>query len=331
MDGLVKRMVQGDARAVARGMTLLENEAPEAGELRQALANYRGLAHVVGITGSPGVGKSSLVDGLIHVLRQQGKRVGVLAVDPSSPFTGGALLGDRVRMGQHSADPDVYIRSVGARGSVGGLASSVSDLLLPLQASGCSVILLETVGAGQSEIDVMMVADTILVVLAPGIGDAVQTAKAGILEIADILVVNKQDMPGAAAFAQDVAWMMSARPERAPGHETGAAHGMRHGAGAGWTPEVMLTDALQSHGVPELWQAVERHQRDAILRGRWEERRKQRWLSEVIRLAGRAYMSRLQQLLQASDNGSQQPDCDADPHQMAAQWFAETTRFPDAR
>ncbi|MGH3856590.1 MAG: methylmalonyl Co-A mutase-associated GTPase MeaB, partial [Pseudonocardiaceae bacterium] len=190
---LVLRARQGQARAVARLISLVEDGAPELREIAAALARHTGRAQVVGITGAPGVGKSTSVSGLVTALRATGKRVGVLAVDPSSPFSGGALLGDRVRMQDHATDEGVFIRSMATRGHLGGIAWATPQALRVLDAAGCDVVLVETVGVGQSEVEVAALADTTVVLLAPGAGDGIQAAKAGILEVADVFVVNKSD------------------------------------------------------------------------------------------------------------------------------------------
>ena len=205
---LVTRAREGDPRAVARLISLVEDASSHLREVSIELAPYVGRAHIVGLTGSPGVGKSTTTSAVVAAFRQQGKRVGVLAVDPSSPFSGGALLGDRVRMQDHALDPDVYIRSMASRGHLGGLAWATPQALRVLDGAGCDVIVLETVGVGQSEVEVVGVADTVVVLLAPGMGDGIQAAKAGILEIGDIFVVNKADRDGADATAREVRHMI---------------------------------------------------------------------------------------------------------------------------
>ena len=191
--GLVAAAREGDPRAVARLVTLVEEGDPCLPELAAALAPHTGRAEIIGLTGSPGVGKSTTTNELVRALREQGKRVGVLAVDPSSPFSGGALLGDRVRMQDHALDKEVYIRSMASRGHLGGLAWTTPQALRVLDAAGCDVVLIETVGVGQSEVEIAGLADTTLVLTAPGMGDGIQAAKAGILEIGDVFVVNKAD------------------------------------------------------------------------------------------------------------------------------------------
>lgn len=268
MHPLVNRIVERDRRAVARAMTTIENELEDKRELLQGLYPFAGRAHIVGFTGSPGAGKSTTVDQIITHLRAEGLQVGVLAVDPSSPFTGGALLGDRVRMVRHSCDPGVYIRSMGSRGSLGGLAKSTREMLYALEAYGCDVILLETVGVGQAELDVMSVADTVALVLTPGAGDHVQTAKAGIMEIADIFVVNKSDLPGADALVRELQLMLH---EKLTVREE-------------WHVPIVRATATQNEGVNTLWARIKEHKAHIKERGYWQERRKARHKQETLKL-----------------------------------------------
>ena len=229
---LVERAREGDPRAVARLITLVESGDPLLPEIAAALAPYTGQAQVIGLTGSPGVGKSTTTNELVRALRARGHRVGVLAVDPSSPFTGGAILGDRVRMQDHATDPGVYIRSMSSRGHLGGLAAATPQAVRVLEGAGCDVVLVETVGVGQAEVEVASLADTTLVLLAPGMGDAIQAVKAGILEIADVFVVNKADRDGADATVRDIQGMI-ALGERGPGRvaAAGGPGGGRPGRG----------------------------------------------------------------------------------------------------
>jgi LAO/AO transport system kinase len=215
---LVEAARAGSPRAVARLISLVEDASPALREVMAALAPHSGHAHIIGITGSPGVGKSTSTNALVAGFRRQGKRVGVLAVDPSSPFSGGALLGDRVRMQDHALDPEVYIRSMASRGHLGGLSWSTPQALRVLDAAGCDVVLVETVGVGQSEVEIVGMADTTIVLLAPGMGDGIQAAKAGILEIGDIFVVNKADRDGADATVRDIRHMISLGDRRRGDH-----------------------------------------------------------------------------------------------------------------
>ncbi len=235
-----------------------------------ALAPHTGRAHVVGITGAPGVGKSTSTSVLVAAMRAKGHRVGVLAVDPSSPFSGGALLGDRVRMQEHSTDPEVYIRSMAARGHLGGLARATPQALRVLDGAGCDVIVVETVGVGQSEVEVAGLADTTVVLLAPGMGDGIQAAKAGILEIGDVLVVNKADREGAQQTVRDLRTMiaMSGRPD-----------------GAGWVPPVLATVASTGEGVGAVADAVDQHFARLTDDGSLRERRVARAGAEIEALA----------------------------------------------
>jgi LAO/AO transport system kinase len=266
---LVERARAGEARAVARLISLVEDESPLLREVMAALAPLAGRAQVVGITGSPGVGKSTSTNALVTALRRSGKRVGVLAVDPSSPFSGGALLGDRVRMGDHASDPGVYIRSMAARGHLGGLAWTTPQALRVLDAAGCDVVLVETVGVGQSEVEVAGLADTTLVLLAPGMGDGIQAAKAGILEIGDLYVVNKADRDGADQVRRELRGMLSLgeRPEGA------------------WRPPVLKTTAQTGEGVDEVADEIERHRTWLESSGELERRRVRRARGEVEAIA----------------------------------------------
>jgi LAO/AO transport system kinase len=240
---LVTRARQGDPRAVARLISLVEDASPLLREVMAALAPHTGRAQIVGITGSPGVGKSTSTSALVTELRKAGRRVGVLAVDPSSPFSGGALLGDRVRMQDHALDPHVYIRSMASRGHLGGLAWTTPQALRVLDAAGCDVILVETVGVGQSEVEIAGLADTTLVLLAPGMGDGIQAAKAGILEIGDIYVINKADRDGADTVRRDLRSML-ALGERAEGD---------------WQPPILKTVASKPEGLDEVAAEIARH------------------------------------------------------------------------
>ena len=229
---------------MARLISLVEDAHPALREVMAALAPHTGNAHIIGITGSPGVGKSTSTNALVAAYRAQGKRIGVLAVDPSSPFSGGALLGDRVRMQDHALDPEVYIRSMASRGHLGGLSWTTPQALRVLDAAGCEVILIETVGVGQSEVEVAGLADTTIVLLAPGMGDGIQAAKAGILEIGDVFVVNKADREGADATVRDIRHMISLGDRTEPGL---------------WRPPVVKTVAAQGQGVDEVVEAIEKH------------------------------------------------------------------------
>lgn len=247
---LVERARAGDPRAVARLITLVESGDEVLPQVAAALAPYAGHAQVVGLTGSPGVGKSTTTNELVRALRARGHRVGVLAIDPSSPFTGGAILGDRVRMQDHATDPGVYIRSMSSRGHLGGLSAATPQAVRVLEGAGCDVVLVETVGVGQAEVEVASLADTTLVLLAPGMGDAIQAVKAGILEIADVFVVNKADRDGADATVRDIQGMI-ALGERGPG-----SGGRRWCARSPPAPRASTTSPPRSTSTATGWSAT---------------------------------------------------------------------------
>ncbi|MEU6539446.1 methylmalonyl Co-A mutase-associated GTPase MeaB [Streptomyces sp. NPDC047000] len=275
---LVAQARDGRPRAVARLISLVEGASPQLREVMAALAPLTGNACVVGLTGSPGVGKSTTTSALVTAYREQGRRVGVLAVDPSSPFSGGALLGDRVRMSEHASDPGVYIRSMATRGHLGGLAWAAPQAIRVLDAAGCDVILVETVGVGQSEVEIASQADTSVVLLAPGMGDGIQAAKAGILEIGDVYVVNKADRDGADATARELNHMLGLGEARAPGD---------------WRPPVVRTVASRGEGVGELVQALEKHRAWMAEQGVLTARRLARAAHEVETIAVTALRARI--------------------------------------
>jgi GTPase len=268
LDELLGRLRDGDPRAVARLISLVEDgDREQLRDAAEALNPLTGRAQVVGLTGAPGVGKSTLAGALVACWREAGRTVGVLAVDPSSPFTGGALLGDRVRMQRHALDDGVYIRSMATRGQLGGLAWATPQAVRVLDAAGCEVVLVETVGVGQAEVEVAGLADTTLVALAPGFGDAVQVAKAGILEVADVFVVNKADRDGAEVVARDLRQMLhlgEARP---------------------WQVPVIKTVAERGDGVDQLTEAIAAHRAHLESSGELERRRHRRAAREVEELA----------------------------------------------
>jgi len=266
---LVARARDGDPRAVARLITLVESGDEVLPRVAQALAGHTGRAQVIGLTGAPGVGKSTTTSELVRVLRGRDRRVGVLAVDPSSPFTGGAILGDRVRMQEHATDPHVFIRSMSSRGHLGGLAAATPQAVRVLDGVGCDVVLIETVGVGQAEVEVASLADTTLVLVAPGMGDAVQAVKAGILEIADVFVVNKADRDGADATVRDLNGML-ALGDRSPG---------------GWRSPVVRSVASRGEGIDEIAAAIEAHHDWLVRRGALAERRRARAAAEVEAIA----------------------------------------------
>jgi LAO/AO transport system kinase len=264
---LVARARDGEPLAVARLLSLVEAGGAGGREVAAALASHRHRAHVVGLTGPPGVGKSTATSALVAALRGRGDRVGVLAVDPSSPFSGGAMLGDRVRMAEHTEDTGVFIRSMATRGQLGGLAWATPQALRVLDLAGCDVVLIETVGVGQSEVDVVALADTTVVLLAPGMGDGVQAAKAGILEVADVFVVNKADREGAAQAARELRHMIGLG-------ERGA-----------WTVPVLRTVASRGEGIAELLAALDAHRSWSEASGERERRRTARVRAEIEAIA----------------------------------------------
>ena len=267
---LVEQARDGRPRAVARLISLVENADPRLREVMAVLAPLTGNAYVVGLTGSPGVGKSTSTSALVTAYRKAGKRVAVLAVDPSSPFSGGALLGDRVRMQDHATDPGVYIRSMATRGHLGGLAWAAPQAIRVLDAAGCDVVLVETVGVGQSEVEVAAQADTTVVLLAPGMGDGIQAAKAGILEIGDVYVVNKADRDGADATARELNHMLGLGEAREPG---------------AWRPPIVKTVAAKGEGIDDLVAALEKHRLWMDEHGHLAARRRRRAAQEIQTLA----------------------------------------------
>jgi LAO/AO transport system kinase len=274
---LVARAREGDPRCVARLISLVEDADPALPEVAAALAPYTGRAQVVGLTGSPGVGKSTTTNELVRALRADGRRVGVLAVDPSSPFTGGAILGDRVRMQEHTTDPGVYIRSMSSRGHLGGLAAATPQAVRVLEGAGCEVVLVETVGVGQAEVEIASLADTTLVLLAPGMGDGIQAVKAGVLEIADIFVINKADRPGTDATYRDIQGML----------------GLAERAAGDWRPRVLRAVAVKGEGTAETIAAIGEHRAWLEATGNLRARRERRAAVEIEAIALGALRSRI--------------------------------------
>jgi LAO/AO transport system kinase len=285
---IATRLLEGDIRALARAIRLVEDRDPSAEEILRDVRGRAGAAHVVGVTGPPGSGKSTVCDQLIERWRTAGHRVGVIAVDPSSPFTGGAILGDRVRMQRHTGDDGVYIRSMAARGHLGGLASAAREAIRLIDASGRDRCLLETVGVGQSELEVMLTADTTVVVTTPASGDSVQIIKAGILEIADVFVVNKADLPGAAKVTREL---------RDLSRQT---KGM-----TAWQPPVIETVGTTGAGVDELLDAVERHHAAIAESGELEQRRRDRLQAEIEAIVIERAADRARRELEEGTMGSE--------------------------
>ena len=307
---LVAKARTGDPRAVARLISLVEDGDPALPALAAALAPYAGNAQVVGLTGAPGVGKSTTTNELVRALRAAGRRVGVLAVDPSSPFTGGAILGDRIRMQEHTTDPGVYIRSMSSRGQLGGLAAATPQAVRVLEGAGCDVVLVETVGVGQAEVEVASLADTTLVLLAPGMGDAIQAVKAGVLEIADVFVINKADRPGADATYRDIQGMLSLG-ERRPG---------------GWRPPVVRATAVKGEGVDDIVAAIEKHHGWLEQTGELTASRQRRAAVEVEAIALGTLRARLGNLREGTALGTlaaRVADGSLDPYAAAAELIAD--------
>ncbi|MPZ82916.1 MAG: methylmalonyl Co-A mutase-associated GTPase MeaB [Actinophytocola sp.] len=275
---LVADARSGQARAVARLISLVEDESPHLRAVAVALTPFVGRARVLGLTGPPGVGKSTATSMLIAAFRARDLRVGVLAIDPSSPFSGGALLGDRIRMHDHATDPAVFIRSMATRGHLGGLATATPQALRVLDAAGCDVVLIETVGVGQSEVDIVGLADTTVVLLAPGMGDGIQAAKAGILEIADVFVVNKADRDGAEQTVRDLKHMISLG---------------RRSLGPAWRQPIVATVASAGEGVDEVMAALDTHHDWLVSHGELDARRARRAEREIEAIAVASLRSRL--------------------------------------
>ncbi len=274
-DSLAARVLAGEIRAAARLMRDLDDHMPGADATLRALFPRTGGAHVVGLTGSPGAGKSSLTDRLIAAYRTAGKTVGVVAVDPTSPFTGGAILGDRIRMQDHALDPGVFIRSLATRGHLGGLSRSTHDVVQVLDAMGKDVVIVETVGVGQDEIEVASLAHTVVVVAVPGLGDDVQAIKAGVLEIADVFAVNKADREGADRTVRDLQMMLELRHsvalrprEHDAEHRLSGGDAAPEGPGADWEPPIVRTVAVRGEGVDDLVRAIEAHRTHLEATGR---------------------------------------------------------------
>ena len=277
LDELAAGVRSGDRRALARAISLVEDRDPLSYDLVRLLYPETGSAFVVGVTGPPGVGKSSLISALVRHVREAGRTVGVISVDPSSPFTQGALLGDRIRLADHFLDPEVFIRSMGTRGHLGGLSEASLQAALLLDAGGKDLVLLETVGAGQSEVEVIGIADTVLLVLMPGSGDSVQALKAGIMEIPDVIAINKMDHPAAKTMLNEVRSILALDRDR------------------DWRPPIVLTEAVRGENVAELWGKVEEHRAFLESGGLLEERRRRNLAGEVFAAATSRAKTHLQE------------------------------------
>jgi GTPase len=297
VNALVEGVLAGERRAVARAISMVEDGADGLADLSAGLYPHTGTAYTIGLTGSPGVGKSSLGAQLVQVARSRELSIGVLAIDPTSPFTGGALLGDRLRMQSHATDPGVFIRSMATRGHLGGMALAAPEAVRILDASGKDLVVVETVGVGQAEVEVAHATDTTLVVVSPGWGDAVQVAKAGILEIADVFVVNKSDKEGAGEAARDL------------------RHMLKMGAEMEWTPPVVQTSSATGEGVDELWDAIEGHRKHLESTGRGQELRQARLLVEVEEMVSQSLKEQVKAALHRDSKlGDELLDRTTDPY-----------------
>jgi LAO/AO transport system kinase len=271
----IERLRSGDPRALARAISTVENRGPESADLLKALFPHSGKARILGMTGAPGAGKSTLVDQLAKLYRRQGKTLGIIAIDPTSPYTGGAILGDRIRMQDHHADPGIYIRSMATRGSLGGLARTTADVATVLDASGRDLILIETVGVGQDEVDIVRLADITVVILVPGMGDDVQTIKAGIMEIADIFVINKSDREGAERVEREVRATQS------------LAMRIDH-----WSPPIVKTVASEGKGIEELAAAIANYETYLKKENLVLKRNIQNWRERLVEMLRDAMLER---------------------------------------
>jgi LAO/AO transport system kinase len=295
-------VLKGDRRAVARAISMVEDGSAGLPELSEAVYGHSGRAYTVGLTGSPGVGKSSLAEHLVRGARARDRSVAVLAIDPTSPFTGGALLGDRLRMQAHATDPNVFIRSMATRGHLGGMALAAPEAIRILDASGKDLVIVETVGVGQAEVEVATTADTTLVVVQPGWGDAVQAAKAGILEIADVFVVNKADREGAGDVVRELRSMLRMGPRQT------------------WEPPIVKTSTVTAEGVDELWEAIEAHRAHLEGSGGLADRRRRRVLEEVEGMVAERLRARTAGLLDGQAAGTLADDLTerrVDPYRAA--------------
>lgn len=304
MKELADRVIRGEKRAIARAISWMEDQASAKIDLLKELHPHTGNAYVVGITGSPGAGKSSLTDQLLRHLRKNNHRVGVLAVDPTSPFTGGAILGDRVRMVDHSLDPQIFIRSMGTRGSLGGLAAATREAVQVLDAAGFDVILIETVGVGQSELDIMHVADSTVVVLNPTAGDHIQTMKAGIMEIADLFVVNKADVRGADKTVHEVQNMLD------------LVHDFD------FRPPVLKTISVTGEGIADLWEQCLTHRQFLVDSGIWQKHRQERNRTETVEMILQKITQHVRDLLSQESLQS----LDRNPYERAEEIWKRITK-----
>ena len=308
---LAERLLAGDKRALARGISLVEDDRPEGWELVKEVYPHTGKASVVGFTGPPGVGKSTLLGALTKAERARGRTVGVLSVDPSSPFTHGALLGDRIRLSEHFLDPGVFIRSMANRGALGGLSEAALQAALLMDAAGRDVVLVETVGVGQAEVDVIDHADTVVLVLMPGSGDSIQALKAGVMEIPDVIVVNKADHPLTDTMVREVRGVLSLGPQR------------------GWRVPIVKTEAACGKGIDELLEQMEAHRAHIEAEGTLVERRRRNLMNEVVAIATARMRRELEASIRADPDVQKLLDevCERrlDPSSAAARILARTS------
>jgi LAO/AO transport system kinase len=305
LQNIVERLLNGDRRALARMVTLIESEVPSSHRYLAELHQHTGRAHIVGVTGSPGAGKSTLVTRMVRELRKRDAKVGIVAIDPSSPFSGGAILGDRIRMMELSGDPNVFIRSMASRGSLGGLASSTRDVVRAMDAAGYDPIIIETVGTGQAEVEVMRTAQTVLVVVAPGMGDDIQAIKAGILEIADIFVVSKADKPSADQTVAELSMLLSLDSNRRK---------------ASWRIPIVKTSSLKEQGIEQLIDSLQQHQQYLRESGALAHRAQRQVRSELQALILHAVSASLNAEVSAEEWETLSADIDSrkrDPYTIA--------------
>lgn len=309
MHSIVERISNRDVRALARGISLIENDTPDKLEMLRDVFSLNRHAHYIGITGSPGAGKSSLVNRLITMIRKEGKTVAVIAVDPTSPFSGGALLGDRVRMNEHFTDDGVFIRSMATRGSLGGLARATKDSVRLCDAFGFDVVIVETVGVGQSELDIMKIVDTTAVVLTPNSGDVLQIFKAGIMEIADLFIINKADLPGFGklkALVKELVMM-------GPGHLSAMDDTEE-------TP-IIKTITTENKGIDKLWDHLKKHHTFLQQSNEGMRRKKDQTKREVYELIREEIWRDVKQFIDKTDTLKVEPN--SDPYQLALDWYTE--------
>jgi LAO/AO transport system kinase len=312
MHDISKRILAGEVRGLARGISYIEDHHPDRLTILKDLHAHKDKAYKIGITGAPGAGKSSLVNRLISFLREQKLTVGIIAVDPTSPFTGGALLGDRVRMANHFTDPDVYIRSMGTRGSLGGLARATKEAIHLLDAFGKDVIIIETVGVGQSELDIMNVADSTAVVLTPGGGDTVQAFKAGIMEIADLYIINKADLVGSDKLKAEINHMLDI---------------VKHDAS--WRPPVVKTISTKNEGIAEMWKTFNDHREYLLQSGEGERRKQERLVDEMVDVLEHQFLGLMERQIKdpkVQEKVNRIGAGELDPYSVAEELFQQWVR-----